>query len=254
MFVASLASAHAPVVYIAGFTDAGDSLASEHYEIAVRDLLVGALTESPGVRLVERERLEMLLREQQLTLQGLADPANCARLGVLLGADRIITGRLLMQGEELTLLAQVTDVATAVIQASCRASGRMADLLEVVVMLAGEISRALDIPFDPGVIDQIDLRPVCSLNYLRGLGFFHVGEYDRALMDFMISGDLDPDNYERHFWMAKAYMALEEYEHALIELWRFTNALPPGLSNRDASALSAFCRNKLDAAAGKSEE
>lgn len=213
-----------PVVYIAGFTDAAGSRAWENVETAVRDLLVGTVAENRNIRVVEREKLDFILREHETT--GLADADASARLGKMLGADRIISGRFVIRDENLSITAHIVDVPTAVIQATCTAQGRVADLLDVVVTLASEISRALEIPFDPGPVAEIDTRPVSSLAFLRGLGFFYTGDYNRALMDFMTSGDIDPDNYERHYWMARCYLALDEHEHAGIELRNFLRANP----------------------------
>lgn len=215
-----------PVVYIAGFTDASGSRAWANVETAVRDLLVSAITEKNAVRVVDRDMLDSLLSEQELTLAGLEKSDASAKIGKLLGADRIITGRLITQDETLVVIAHIVDVPTAVIQATCKAQGQIADLLEIVINLATQISRELEIPFDPGVIKNIDVKPVCSLNFLRGLSFYYTGDYNRALFDFMISGDVDPDNYERHYWMARCYIDLEEYQHARVELWHFLKSNP----------------------------
>ncbi len=237
--------ANDPVVYIAGFTDAAGTRGWESVELAVRDLLMGAIAGDGRVRVVERERLDDLLREMEVTLQGLTDSSSSARLGKLLGADRIITGRLIIQDDLLTVVAHVIDVPTAVIHATCRADGRMADLLDIVIALAGDLSAALAIPFDPGGIIEIDVKPVLSLNFLRGLGFYYTGDYERAIMDFMISGDVEPDHIERHYWIARAFVALGEFDHARVELQRFLAIGKDPELRRDAQRLLEACEPSL---------
>lgn len=46
------------------------------------------------VQIVSRDRLEQVMREQELEVSGLVDPATAARLGKLLGVHDILTGRL----------------------------------------------------------------------------------------------------------------------------------------------------------------
>lgn len=215
-----------PVVTIAEFVDAEETRNWEPIERAVTDLLVGAVSASGRIRVVDRERLDDLLREQQLTLKGLADKGNSAVIGRLLGADRIVTGRLFIRDDHIRIIAQIVDVHTAVIQATCQAEGPMADLLGHVTDLARDLSEQLEIPFDPGRIEAIDNHPIVSVNFLRGLGFFYTGEYELAIRDFMTSGDLDPDLTERHYWKARAYMALDDFELARLELIRYLTVSP----------------------------
>ena len=236
-----------PVVYIAAFSDAESDSTVDPVSHAIRDLLLAAVSETDRVRLVERDALEAILREQVLSLRGLIDPDASARVGQLLGADRMVTGRYWVEGDRLTVVAHVVDVPTAVIQATCQARGEPAGLLDIVVSLAGELARALEIPFDPGAITAIDYRPIASLNFLRGLGYYHAGNFLRALMDFMVCGDLDPDRHERHLWMGRAYFALGEYGHARVEVTRFLSTGPEAHQAVDARALLAQCEQALEA-------
>jgi TolB-like protein len=58
----------------------------------IADLLIIELSQNTGIRLVERENIANILREQDLGTDGRVDDATAARVGRLLGARHILTG------------------------------------------------------------------------------------------------------------------------------------------------------------------
>lgn len=58
----------------------------------IADLLIIELAQNTGIRLVERENIANILREQNLATDGRVDDATAARVGRLLGARHIVTG------------------------------------------------------------------------------------------------------------------------------------------------------------------
>jgi TolB-like protein len=58
----------------------------------IADLLIIELSQNTGIRLVERENIANILREQNLSTDGRVDDATAARVGRLLGARHIVTG------------------------------------------------------------------------------------------------------------------------------------------------------------------
>jgi hypothetical protein len=108
--------------YIPGYKDAADRFAQSKSAGTLRVAIVpfenrsgrsgayGALTEKIAdviisevmndaqatefLQFISRDRLEQVLREQQLEVSGLVDPATARRVGKLLGAHDILTGRI----------------------------------------------------------------------------------------------------------------------------------------------------------------
>ncbi len=60
----------------------------------VADMLVTALVESGQFTVIEREELDEVLKEQGLGLTGTVTPQSAAKVGQLLGVQRIITGSI----------------------------------------------------------------------------------------------------------------------------------------------------------------
>ena len=79
----------------------------------VATLLNAHLSGNPSIWMVERAELDRALGEQALGLSGLADPSTAARVGRLIGAKVLVTGRAFRAGSELLLVAKVIGTETS---------------------------------------------------------------------------------------------------------------------------------------------
>ncbi len=62
---------------------------------AITDSIIMVLSELGRFRVVERSYLETVLKEQELSLSGMTDMANALRVGKIVGAKKMITGRVM---------------------------------------------------------------------------------------------------------------------------------------------------------------
>jgi curli biogenesis system outer membrane secretion channel CsgG len=65
---------------------------------AAQDVFVTELVKSGKFRVVEREQLEALMREKNLTLSGDVDPSTAVKVGKLLGVNYLLTGAVTEYG------------------------------------------------------------------------------------------------------------------------------------------------------------
>ncbi len=65
---------------------------------AAQDIFVTALVQSGRYRVVERERLQAIIQEQNLSMSGDIDPATALQLGRLAGVKYFLTGALTEYG------------------------------------------------------------------------------------------------------------------------------------------------------------
>ena len=77
-------------IAILGFNDAPGSLGSGN---AVADLIASELMKK-GYEVVERSRIEMILREQKLRISGIIDTSTAIQIGKILEVNAIVTGAL----------------------------------------------------------------------------------------------------------------------------------------------------------------
>lgn len=85
---------------------------------------------SAGARVVERERLDQVLRELRLAKDAVMDQATAVRAGRLLGAGRMVFGSFSVLGHGFALTARVVSVETGEIVAAVTRKGKGTDELE----------------------------------------------------------------------------------------------------------------------------
>jgi TolB-like protein len=110
----------------------------------VADMLISDLAAMPGIRVVERDQLQKLLEEQDLTTMNRVDPATAAKVGKLLGAQHMIFGGFFVDPKgTLRLDARAVNVETSAIEHVESVQGKSDDILGVIAQLAGKLTKGL---------------------------------------------------------------------------------------------------------------
>ena len=78
----------------------------------ITELLVAGLSTAPELMLVERQRLGEALSEIELGISGTVNPATAAKVGHLVGAKAIVTGRVFRSGDDLVVVAKAIGTET----------------------------------------------------------------------------------------------------------------------------------------------
>lgn len=172
------------------------SIAPLGYGLA--DILITDLQRSGQLQLVDRLRLDALLREVQLAEAGRVDPATAPRVGKLVGARRLVIGALSQRpGGQLAIDARIADVATGTIRPAVSASAPLADILAAEKQLALRLLEQLGINLTPAARARIEERPTRNiaalLAYGRAVRFEVRGDYPRAANEYRAALRLDPN-------------------------------------------------------------
>jgi hypothetical protein len=80
-----------------------------------------SLVKSGTFKLVERKNLQGILRELELTMSGLSDQGNAAKVGKILGAQLLVTGKLYKKQDKYELFMKLLRVETAEVLSVTRA-------------------------------------------------------------------------------------------------------------------------------------
>jgi hypothetical protein len=75
---------------------------------------------APGFSVVERDRLDAVLREQELALSDLVEPAKAVRVGRILAARYLVTGSVIPTADSVVVFARIINVQTAVIESAAQ--------------------------------------------------------------------------------------------------------------------------------------
>ena len=161
------------------------------------DILITDLQRSGQLQLVDRIRLDALLREVQLVEAGRVDPATAPRVGKLVGARRLVIGALAQRpGGQIAIDARIADVVTGTVRAGVSASAPLADILAAEKELALRLLGQLGVNLTPAARALIEERPTRNiaalLAYSRAVRYEVHGDYSRAAAEYRTALRLDP--------------------------------------------------------------
>ncbi|MBA3854798.1 MAG: hypothetical protein C0503_10290 [Gemmatimonas sp.] len=113
----------------------------------IADLLIIELAQNTGIRVVERENIEAILREQNLARDGRVDDATAARIGRILGAKHMITGSFVTDRSGIMVLTLKTiDVETSRISWTHMDRDRTDNFLSLVSKVGQAANAGLKLP------------------------------------------------------------------------------------------------------------
>jgi TolB-like protein len=113
----------------------------------ITDMLITDLSASPALRVVERDRLQKLIEEQDLSAGKRVDEATAVRLGKILGARHLIMGGFIIDPKQrMRLDVRSVDVETSRVEYVETVSGKSEDVLELVSELGQKVNRGLKLP------------------------------------------------------------------------------------------------------------
>jgi curli biogenesis system outer membrane secretion channel CsgG len=113
----------------------------------IADMLITDMAANPNVRVVERERIQALIVEQNLTKQGSIDPQTAIRLGKIVGAQYMIVGGFLSDSKgKLVLTARTINVETSVIANPVRLDASGDDVLGLIGKLSTKLNTEMKLP------------------------------------------------------------------------------------------------------------
>ena len=163
------------------------------------DILITDLQRSGQLQIVDRIRVDALLREMQLVEAGRVDPATAPRVGRLVGARRLVLGGIAQRagGQQMLIDARVADVLTGEIRGAVTATAPLADILAAEKELALRLLTQLGVNLSPAARARIEERPTRNiaalLAYSRAVRFEVRGDYTRAAAEYRSAIRLDPN-------------------------------------------------------------
>ena len=161
------------------------------------DLLLTDLARSRQLVVVDRLRIDALLRELSLVQSGRVDTATAPRVGKLIGARRLVVGSLTQTpGNRLRVDARIADVPTQQVRAAVSAATPVNDILDAEKELAFRLFQQLGVNLSAAERRAVEQRPTKSLAallaYSRGVRYEVEGQYAAAAREYGTALRLDP--------------------------------------------------------------
>jgi len=118
--------------------DASDDVARD-LGPKVAALLTAQLSLEPQLLMVERAELEKVLGEQEMGLSGTISPDTAAKVGHLIGAKVLVTGRVIKVEKELILVAKVIGTETSRVYGEMAKANNFSPITDLAADLAKKI-------------------------------------------------------------------------------------------------------------------
>jgi TolB-like protein/predicted negative regulator of RcsB-dependent stress response len=126
-----------------GFADTSADKAAVGFNRALQEMLTTDLAVSRDVRIVERGRLEEVLKEQDLGKTEFLDKASAAKVGRGVGADAVLTGSVWVQEDDMRIDVRLVHVETGEILLPEQVQGDKDSFLDLEKQIAAKIVDAL---------------------------------------------------------------------------------------------------------------
>ena len=163
-------------------------------ERGMAELIITDLAQSAQLTVVERDRMQALADEIQLSAR--ADPATAARAGRLMQAGRLISGGIVQAGSELVLSSSIVEVATSQISDPAQVTNSLDAIFAAEKQLVMRIFEQLGVTLTPAEQQLVDRTQTTNVNafldYSRGLLAADDGRFDDAARFFESARSLDP--------------------------------------------------------------
>jgi len=163
------------------------------------------------LRIVEREDLESVLKEQKLVLSGLTDEKTALELGKILNATELIRGSYIVLDEKLRVTLKVVDTTLGEILFAVTREGSADDYFDVEASLAWALGEYYG--FEPGESPESSSREALQL-YYKGLLSLDREEYASAAEEFQSALTLDPTFQRPRDSLEDSYRFLKDFKRA----------------------------------------
>jgi hypothetical protein len=202
------------------------------------ELLTVALANQKEAIVLERARLDDVLKEQHLSLSALAQSETAVKIGKLLTADLVVAGSVVAADSELSFVINVIAVEGRRVVGSVKFAAQRNEFDTAALQLSRQVVKLIGVPLPEIKPEELDDSPDGRLHLMRGIGFYHGNNPDQAIVYCLRAVRLDPRLQVARLWIAKSYLKSGEKEHARAELERLAqNSAAKHLSNQIAQLL-----------------
>ena len=111
------------------------------------EMMISEIAQNSAVRVVERDRLQTLLEEQNLQSSDRVDKSTAVKLGKTLGAGHMLMGSFIIDpSKTMRIDVRSVNTETGQIEYTESVSGKSDKLLDLVIQLGAKVNAGLKLP------------------------------------------------------------------------------------------------------------
>ncbi len=154
-------------------------------------LITDLKNSSTSLQLIERDKIQALLKEIALGQSGSVDQSTAVRAGKILGAQSIVFGSFMVLGNQVRMDARIIKVETSEVVMAESIMGESGGIMNLAMELAGKIARSMKVAFKPPQVkSEGDIN--AALYFSKGLDALDRGDKKEARRLFSKCIELDP--------------------------------------------------------------
>ncbi|MCK9484375.1 MAG: SUMF1/EgtB/PvdO family nonheme iron enzyme [Candidatus Marinimicrobia bacterium] len=169
---------------------------------------------------LEREKMDAILKEQQFQLSGCTSDACAVEVGQLLAVEQMVAGSVSKVGQTYSVTARLIDVAKGnlISGGKCDLKGDIGDVMTCLNAVAAQLAGNLSVTASKPTSESPQTDGLPDMVFIKG-GTFQMGSNDGK-------GDEKPVHTVTmsDFWMGKYEVTVAEFEKFIAETGYQTNA------------------------------
>ncbi len=178
----------------------------------ITDMLITELSKSYQIQVVERENLQKILKEQELSLTGLMDQNKKVEIGQLLNANQLIYGSFIILNNKIRIDTKLVSVKTGKILKTWSVEGLINNIFNLEKRLAKKVFSFFNVK-EPDTLDYNETKSINAIQtYYEGITLLDDGKVEKALNKFLRSQEYDPLYSRPHSEIEKAYKFLKNFK------------------------------------------
>jgi TolB-like protein len=141
-----------PTVAIMYFTNGAIGKSADYAPLSkgLAEMLITELSGNTNIRVVERDRIQTLLEEQNLAAGGRIEQETAVRAGKVLGALHMLMGSFVIDPKNrMRMDVRAINTETSELEYATTVSGKADDMLELLSQLAVKLNQGLKLPEVP---------------------------------------------------------------------------------------------------------
>ncbi len=162
-------------------------------------MMINYLNGATNLKVVERERLQWLIEEQNLQQDAArVDQETAVRMGKVLGAQTVLMGSYIVNGRRLYVGARLVKVETGEVLLSEQVEVRSSEFFDAIKQLSVQVAQAINVNLSESQAGaRTETRSLDAIiSYSEGLALLEKNAYREAYEKFLEALSYD-ENYTR---------------------------------------------------------
>ena len=149
-------------------------------------IMINNLTGGTDLQVIERERIEWLLKELKLQKQsGKVDQSTAVRTGKLLGANAVVFGSFIATQDKMNISARVVKVETGEVMFGDQVQGSPDKFFDLIKELSQKVTKSINVEMEDTKLGGNQTKSLdAMMAYSDGLSLLEAGKYREAQQKF----------------------------------------------------------------------